>query len=33
VRHVAPIGHPRHEQVPSSLTESTGFWGVSARIR
>jgi hypothetical protein len=25
VRHVAPIGHPRHEQVPSSLTESTGF--------
>jgi hypothetical protein len=26
VRHVAPIGHPRHEQVPSLLTESTGFW-------
>ena len=25
VRHVAPIGHPRHEQVPSLLTESTGF--------
>src|SRR5260370_5677448 len=25
VRHVAPIGHPRHEQVPALLTESTGF--------
>jgi hypothetical protein len=30
--HTAPNGYPRHEQV-SSPTESTGFVGVSARIR